>query len=60
MTFEKLLIFAKLGDENARARLLDMYSPMLLKSSRLNGCLDEDLYQELCLTMLKCIEQFII
>lgn len=60
MKFEELLICAKLGDDNARQQILEMYRPMLLKASLINGILDEDLYQEECLTLMKCIEQFVI
>ena len=60
MSFVELLICAKLGDEYAKQQLLDMYRPMLVKASLINKCLDEDLYQDLCLTLMKCIEQFII
>ena len=60
MSFEELLICAKLGDEYAKRALLDMYLPMLVKASLINKRLDEDLYQDLCLTLMKCIEQFII
>ena len=60
MSFEELLICAKLGNEYARLQLLDMYRPMLVKASLINKRLDEDLYQDLCLTMMKCIELFVI
>ena len=60
MSFVELLICAKLGDEYAKQHLLDMYRPMLVKASLINKRLDEDLYQDLCLTLMKCIEQFII
>ena len=60
MNFEELLICAKLGDETAKRELLERYRPMLLKASILNGVLDEDLYQEQCLTLMKCIEHFVI
>lgn len=60
MSFEELLIYAKLGDEYAKRQLLVMYRPMLIKASLINKHLDEDLYQDLCLTLMKCIEQFII
>ena len=60
MSFESLLICAKLGDDTSRVRLLEMYRPMLLKLSHINGCLDEDLFQDLCLTLIRCIDQFVI
>ena len=60
MNFEDLLICAKLGDKAAREKLLDMYRPMLLKASIIFGCLDEDLFQDECVVLMKCIDQFII
>ena len=60
MKFEELLICAKLGDENARQKLLEMYRPMLVKASIINGSFDEDLYQELCVVLMKSIEKFVI
>ena len=33
---------------------------MLLKEAIVNGVVDEDLYQELCIAMLDCIQKFAI
>lgn len=60
MKFEELLVCAKLGDENARQMLLEMYRPMLVKASIINGSFDEDLYQELCVVLVRSIEKFVI
>ena len=60
MKFEELLICAKLGDDNARQKLLEMYRPMLVKASLINGSFDEDLYQELCVVLVKSIAKFVI
>lgn len=60
MTFQDILIRAKLGDETAKLMLLEQYKPMLIKGSIINGKFKEDLYQELCLVLLVCINQFII
>ena len=60
MTFQDILIRAKLGDENAKLMLLEKYNPMLIKGSIINGRFDEDLYQEQCLVLMKAINQFII
>lgn len=60
MNFEELLICAKLGDDYAIRQILDMYRPMLLKVSLINGSLDDDLFQEQCLILMKCIEKFVI
>lgn len=60
MTFREILIRAKLGDETAKLEILEKYKPMLIKNSILNGRFNEDLYQEQCLVLMKCINQFII
>lgn len=60
MNFRDILIRAKLGDETAKLILLEQYKPMLIKGSILNGRFDEDLYQEQCLVLLKCINRFAI
>ena len=46
MSFKDLLYCAKAGDEAAFAQILDMYRPLLLKESIINGVFDEDLFQE--------------
>jgi len=58
MDFKDVLVQAKAGDEPAIIALLEMYKPLLLKTSIIEGRYDEDLYQELCITLLKCIEKF--
>ena len=58
MNFLELLICAKAGDNEAAERILTMYQPILVKESVLDGALDEDLYQELCLQLFLCIGRF--
>lgn len=58
MNFKELLLRAKTGEKSAVAVLLDMYKPLLIKESILEGKFDEDLYQELCIIFLKCIQFF--
>lgn len=60
MNFKELLIQAKSGDKGAKEKLLALYKPLLIKESILDGTFDEDLYQELCITLLNCIRKFII
>lgn len=60
VTFREMLIRAKLGDETAKLEILEKYKPMLIKNSILNGRFSEDLYQEQCLVLMKCINQFIM
>lgn len=58
MTFKELLVRARSGDQSAVENLLIMYQPLLLKESIVDGVLNEDLYQELCITFLQCIRKF--
>lgn len=60
MNFQEILLKAKQEDEAAKLMLLERYKPMLVKGSILNGRFDEDLYQEQCLVLMKCINRFII
>lgn len=58
MDFEELLFLAKMSDENAIGKILEMYHTLLIKSALVNGIFDEDLYQELIIEVLKCIKYF--
>lgn len=58
MSFKDLLLRAQSGDRQAEQDILEMYKPLLVKESVLNGVFDEDMYQELCLTMIYCIRGF--
>lgn len=58
MNFKDILMRAKEGDTSAAAQLLLMYRPLLMRLAIVDGVLDEDLYQELCITLLRCIERF--
>ena len=43
MSFEDMLLRAKLGDEIARGWLLEKYKPLLIKTSIIDKRFDEDL-----------------
>ena len=58
MNFECLLLSAKAGNEDAITTILQMYRPLLLKYAIIDGVLDEDLYQELSIILLKAIKLF--
>lgn len=60
MKFRDILLRAKLGDETAKVMLLEQYKPMLIKYSIINGQFNEDLYQEQCMILMKCINLFVI
>lgn len=56
--FRDLLLAAKGGDEDAFSELLEIYKPLLIRYSVINGQFNEDLYQEQCITLLRCISTF--
>ena len=56
--FEEVLYRAQTGDKEAVLQILEMFRPLLIKNSLVNGRFDEDLYQELRLEVLKCIRGF--
>ena len=58
MNFKELLIRAKTGDNEAKQEMLELYRPLLVKTALINGCFDEDLFQELCMHLLVCIQKF--
>lgn len=58
MSFECLLRKAQNGDTNAQEEIFLMYRPLLLKNSMDVNLFDEDLYQELSLSLLNCIKKF--
>lgn len=58
MTFKDLFLQAKAGNEAAVVTLLEMYKPLLIKEAIYAGRFDEDLNQELCITLLNCIRMF--
>lgn len=58
MNFRDLILAAKAGDNIAFETILDMYEPLIMKESILNGFFDEDLYQEQRMVLKKCILLF--
>lgn len=58
MNFKEILLRAKTGEELAVVALLEMYKPLLIKGAIVGGRFDEDLYQELCITLIRCIKLF--
>ena len=58
MIFDQLLFQAKEGDLESITDILNMYRPLLLKYSVIDGRLDEDLYQEQCITLMRAIKLF--
>lgn len=58
MEFKEMLIRVKRGEKNAQEKLLEMYRPLLMRESIVEGVFDEDLYQELCYRFICCIDKF--
>ena len=58
MDFKELLLQAKAGEKPCVAELLRLYQPLLAKESVIEGVFDEDLYQELCITLMRCARVF--
>ncbi len=58
MNFKELLQRAKMDDQQAKQEIFSMYQPLLMKEAVVNGVFDEDIYQELCETLLLCIQKF--
>ena len=58
MNFRDLMLAAKNNDNIAFESILNMYEPLIMKESILNGFFDEDLYQEQRMVLQKCIEHF--
>ena len=58
MNFKDILLQAQAGWETAVEELLTRYRPLLVEESVCDGVFNENLYQELCLILLKCIRNF--
>ncbi|SDH33405.1 helix-turn-helix domain-containing protein [Marvinbryantia formatexigens] len=58
MEFEELLFRAKADDKQAVEQIIEMYRPLVIKNALVNGVFDEDLYQELMVEVVKCIQYF--
>ena len=56
--FENLLRKAQMLDKNAMVKIVEMYRPLLVGHAKIRGKFEEDLYQELGYTALKCIFKF--
>ena len=57
MNFKELLEDARVHTAS-QEKIIRMYAPMLYRASMVGGQYDEDLYQELCLILIRCIKTF--
>ena len=58
MEFREILRHARENDKKAMLQIIEMYRPLMVKYAVVCGKFDEDLYQELCITLLRCIQLF--
>ena len=58
ISLKELIVLAQKGDNNSKEQLIQMYNPLLLKESMVQGCVNEDLYQELCCKFFECLYKF--
>lgn len=58
MNIRELLCEAKAGNEAAAVEILTLYKPLLIRESIVAGVFDEDLYQELRISLLRCVRTF--
>ncbi len=58
MDFEEMIFRAKMDDKQAKEQIIEMYRPLLIKNSLVDGIFDEELYHELIIETLKCIQYF--
>jgi len=58
MPFDDLLRQAQANDGGAYEKIAALYEPLLRKESRIYGRIDEDLYQDQLIVLLRCIRQF--
>ncbi len=58
MSFVELLKCSAEGDERSLETMLEMYKPLLLKMSMINGVIDDDLQQEQIICFWKCVKTF--
>lgn len=58
MSFKDLLIQAKDGSHYAQEKIFLLYRPLLFKEAFVYEVFDEDLFQELSMTLVDCIRLF--
>ena len=58
MNFTQQLQLAKTADTGAMTALVELYKPLLLNRSYLDGRFDEDLHQTQLLVLIRCVKHF--
>lgn len=58
MEIVKLVKKAKIKDESSINILYKKFKPLLIKNSYINNRFDEDIFEELSIEFLRCIDDF--
>lgn len=58
MDLKQMLILAQKGNPEAFESILRMFDRRMRSLSCVQGRFDEDLYQELCITLYRCVNTF--
>lgn len=58
MELKQVLALAQKGNQEAFESIFRMFDRWMKSLSRVQGNFDEDLYQELCITLYRCIKSF--
>lgn len=56
--FNQELLKAKIGDDEAISKIMELYKALIYKESVVNGVFDPDLSQLLYKTLFQCIVRF--
>ncbi len=49
---------AQQGDKESVEKIVEMFKPLIIRNSYLNGTYNEDCFQELCIKLINCIHSF--
>jgi len=60
MSFAQQLQSAKSADSEAMIALIELYKPLLLNRSQLDGRFDEDLCQTQIIVLMRCVRLFVL
>lgn len=54
----ELFEVAQNGNDDALSKLLEIFKPVIVKNSMIDGRFDEDCFQELIVKFIECIKNF--
>ena len=55
---KQLIEKAKAGDGESIQTFLNLFDQFMIKNSYINGCFNDDCYQELRIRLIECIKRF--